>query len=159
MPSDPHSLCPLSSTEFVVPHEKKFLGTPLSSALFTVSFGGTASLFLGCSILSGVELLYYFTLRLICTRWTKHKEERKINRRSDVQQRLNERTPSGAVPYGSEWTYIHTYIYTMRSITRLYELIRYLKHFLINDTGEQLSGSHINCCSDKQTRKQTGNKL
>lgn len=29
-----------------------------------VSLGGTANLFLGCSIMSGVELIYFFTLRL-----------------------------------------------------------------------------------------------
>ncbi|PSN31707.1 hypothetical protein C0J52_23618 [Blattella germanica] len=34
-----------------------------------VSFGGTVSLFLGCSILSGVELVYFFTIRLICRLW------------------------------------------------------------------------------------------
>jgi len=31
-PPDPRSLCPLSSTEFVEPHRKKFLGTPLNIA-------------------------------------------------------------------------------------------------------------------------------
>lgn len=31
-----------------------------------VSFGGIAGLFLGFSLLSGVELLYYFTLRAWC---------------------------------------------------------------------------------------------
>ena len=29
-PPDPHSLCPLSSTEFVEPPRTKFLGTPLA---------------------------------------------------------------------------------------------------------------------------------
>lgn len=31
-----------------------------------VSFGGIAGLFLGFSLLSGVELVYYFTLRAFC---------------------------------------------------------------------------------------------
>lgn len=31
-----------------------------------VSFGGIASLFLGFSLLSGVEIIYYFTLRACC---------------------------------------------------------------------------------------------
>lgn len=31
-----------------------------------VSFGGIAGLFLGFSLLSGVEIIYYFTLRTFC---------------------------------------------------------------------------------------------
>lgn len=31
-----------------------------------VSFGGIAGLFLGFSLLSGVEILYYFTMRACC---------------------------------------------------------------------------------------------
>lgn len=31
-----------------------------------VSFGGIAGLFLGFSLLSGVEIIYYFTMRAIC---------------------------------------------------------------------------------------------
>ncbi|CAG5040033.1 unnamed protein product [Parnassius apollo] len=34
-----------------------------------VSFGGIAGLFLGFSLLSGVELVYYFTLRACCSVW------------------------------------------------------------------------------------------
>lgn len=34
--------------------------------LFTVSFGGIAGLFLGFSLLSGVEIIYYFTMRAFC---------------------------------------------------------------------------------------------
>lgn len=34
--------------------------------LILVSFGGIAGLFLGFSLLSGVELVYYFTLRAWC---------------------------------------------------------------------------------------------
>jgi amiloride-sensitive sodium channel len=67
------------------------------STLFAVSFGGTASLFLGCSILSGVELLYYFTLRLVGILCTKYKEEHEIDSPPEVQQRLKERTSPGAV--------------------------------------------------------------
>lgn len=33
--------------------------------LFSVSFGGTAAFFLGCSMLSFVEIIYFFSLRLI----------------------------------------------------------------------------------------------
>jgi hypothetical protein len=40
--------------------------------LFAVSFGGTVSFFLGCSVLSGVEFLYHFTLRLGCKFWAGH---------------------------------------------------------------------------------------
>ncbi|KAJ1529373.1 hypothetical protein ONE63_006160 [Megalurothrips usitatus] len=32
-----------------------------------VSFGGTAALFLGCSLITFVELIYFFTLRLLCS--------------------------------------------------------------------------------------------
>jgi len=32
--------------------------------MFAASFGGIFSLFLGCSFISGIEVLYYFTLRL-----------------------------------------------------------------------------------------------
>jgi len=32
----------------------------------TVAFGGIAGLFLGFSLLSGVEIIYYFTLRACC---------------------------------------------------------------------------------------------
>lgn len=31
-----------------------------------VSFGGIAGLFLGFSLLSGIEIIYYFTIRTIC---------------------------------------------------------------------------------------------
>jgi len=33
---------------------------------FIVAFGGIAGLFLGFSLLSGVEIIYYFTLRACC---------------------------------------------------------------------------------------------
>lgn len=33
---------------------------------FAVAFGGIAGLFLGFSLLSGVEIIYYFTLRAFC---------------------------------------------------------------------------------------------
>lgn len=33
---------------------------------FSVAFGGIAGLFLGFSLLSGVEIIYYFTLRACC---------------------------------------------------------------------------------------------
>ena len=55
------------------------------------------SFFLGCSILSGVELLYYFTLRLVCSLWTKGKEEGEIDSPPKVQQSLKEQTKSVAV--------------------------------------------------------------
>lgn len=37
--------------------------------ILTVSVGGILSLFLGASILSGVEFIYFFTIRLIGTSW------------------------------------------------------------------------------------------
>jgi amiloride-sensitive sodium channel len=76
------------------------------SVLFAVSFGGTVSLFLGCSILSGVELLYYFTLRIVCTLWTKYKEEREMDSPPEVQQRLKEQTSPAALLYGNKCTHI-----------------------------------------------------
>ncbi|XP_037725196.1 sodium channel protein Nach [Drosophila subpulchrella] len=39
-----------------------------------VSFGGIASLFLGFSLLSGVEIIYYFTLRACCMVYKNRKE-------------------------------------------------------------------------------------
>jgi hypothetical protein len=78
----------------------------MASALFAVSFGGTVSLFLGCSILSGVELLYYFTLRIICTLWTKHQEERESHGPPEVQQRLRGKPLRAAVLDQNKCTYI-----------------------------------------------------
>ena len=74
-----------------------------ASLLFAVSFGGTVSLFLGCSILSGVELLYYFTLRPVCALWTKYKEREIDN--PPVQQRLKEQTSPAAVLYENKWAH------------------------------------------------------
>jgi amiloride-sensitive sodium channel len=74
------------------------------SALFAVSFGGTVSLFLGCSILSGVELLYYFTLRLVCALWTKYKDERELDSPPEVQKRVKEQTSPAAVLYENNCT-------------------------------------------------------
>lgn len=50
-----------------------------------VSFGGIAGLFLGFSLLSGVEILYYFTLRACCMVYKDRKvlegvEQEKVNR-------------------------------------------------------------------------------
>jgi hypothetical protein len=56
--------------------------------------------------LSGVELLYYFTLRLVCTLWTKYKEEGEIDSPPEVQQRVKEQTPPGVVLYGKKCTLI-----------------------------------------------------
>ncbi|XP_075229688.1 pickpocket protein 11-like [Lycorma delicatula] len=36
-----------------------------------VAIGGTAGLFLGCSVLSFIEFFYFFTLNLICINWKK----------------------------------------------------------------------------------------
>ncbi|XP_037039516.1 sodium channel protein Nach isoform X2 [Bradysia coprophila] len=41
-----------------------------------VSVGGILSLFLGASILSGVEFIYFFTIRLIGTSWMKRRNQR-----------------------------------------------------------------------------------
>jgi len=47
---------------------------------FTVAFGGIAGLFLGFSLLSGVEIIYYFTLRACCM----------VTNNSTVLEKLNE---------------------------------------------------------------------
>lgn len=47
---------------------------------FLVSFGGIAGLFLGFSLLSGVEVLYYFTMRACCMVYKEKHELRKMNR-------------------------------------------------------------------------------
>ena len=41
----------------------------------TASLGGIFSLFLGCSFISGVEVLYYFTLRLLMRLRQEHVEQ------------------------------------------------------------------------------------
>ncbi|XP_034490359.1 sodium channel protein Nach [Drosophila innubila] len=46
-----------------------------------VSFGGIASLFLGFSLLSGVEIIYYFTLRACCMVYKNRKELYEIEER------------------------------------------------------------------------------
>lgn len=40
--------------------------TAILHSLVSVSFGGIAGLFLGFSLLSGVEIIYYFTIRACC---------------------------------------------------------------------------------------------
>jgi hypothetical protein len=70
--------------------------------LFAVSFGGTVTLFLGCSILSGAELFYYFTLRLGCKFWMKCQNKGKIYPVPEVQQR----SQRNAVRGGNMTTYI-----------------------------------------------------
>ncbi|XP_023722025.2 sodium channel protein Nach [Cryptotermes secundus] len=51
-----------------------------------VSFGGTVSFFLGCSVLSGLEFAYYFTLRLGCKVWMRHHKKITTRRPAAVQQ-------------------------------------------------------------------------
>lgn len=46
--------------------------------IFSVSFGGIAGLFLGFSLLSGVEVLYYFTVRACCMVYRDKKELKRI---------------------------------------------------------------------------------
>lgn len=43
-----------------------------------VSFGGIAGLFLGFSLLSGVEVIYYFTLRTCCMLYKNRVGEMKL---------------------------------------------------------------------------------
>ncbi|XP_055838345.1 sodium channel protein Nach [Episyrphus balteatus] len=50
-----------------------------------VSFGGIASLFLGFSLLSGVEILYYFTMRACCMVYRNRDELYKIE--EDIKRR------------------------------------------------------------------------
>lgn len=47
----------------------------------TASLGGIFSLFLGCSFMSGVEVLYYFTLRLFVRLRLEHVEQSTQTRR------------------------------------------------------------------------------
>lgn len=47
---------------------------------FLVSFGGIAGLFLGFSLLSGVEVLYYFTMRACCMVYKEKNELRRMNK-------------------------------------------------------------------------------
>ncbi|KDR15054.1 Sodium channel protein Nach [Zootermopsis nevadensis] len=56
-----------------------------------VSFGGTVTLFLGCSILSSVELLYYFTLRLGCELWMKYQKKGKTHPLPEVSPKCSTR--------------------------------------------------------------------
>lgn len=55
----------------------------MSTAKFisVVSFGGIAGLFLGFSLLSGVEILYYFTVRACCMVVRERKELQRIQLR------------------------------------------------------------------------------
>ncbi|XP_018333207.1 pickpocket protein 11 isoform X2 [Agrilus planipennis] len=46
-----------------------------------VSFGGIAGLFLGCSLLSGVETVYFFTIRAVCMIFSERKRLEDIRRR------------------------------------------------------------------------------
>uniref|UniRef100_A0A1I8N4R5 Amiloride-sensitive sodium channel n=1 Tax=Musca domestica TaxID=7370 RepID=A0A1I8N4R5_MUSDO len=50
-----------------------------------VSFGGIASLFLGFSLLSGVEIIYYFTLRACCMVYKNRQELEEIEERIQNQ--------------------------------------------------------------------------
>lgn len=52
---------------------------------FLVSVGGILSLFLGASILSGVEFIYFFTIRLMGTAWM---NRQKRNRGVKIIQHL-----------------------------------------------------------------------
>lgn len=49
--------------------------------LFLVSFGGIAGLFLGFSLLSGVEIIYYFTIRTCCMAFQEKEELEKLQRK------------------------------------------------------------------------------
>lgn len=49
---------------------------------FTVSFGGIAGLFLGFSLLSGVEIIYYFSIRACCMMVREKDELRRISKRN-----------------------------------------------------------------------------
>lgn len=49
------------------------------SFFVTVAFGGIAGLFLGFSLLSGIEIFYYFTLRALCMVHTDKKKLTKLH--------------------------------------------------------------------------------
>jgi hypothetical protein len=61
--------------------------------------GGSLGLFLGFSLISAVELVYYFTLRLLClkiqTRRVKPEESDKANRKSDIVEMMANSTIHG----------------------------------------------------------------
>lgn len=50
-----------------------------------MSFGGIAGLFLGFSLLSGVEVLYYFTMRACCMVYREKSELRKMNKEESMK--------------------------------------------------------------------------
>ncbi|KAF5285681.1 hypothetical protein FQR65_LT13066 [Abscondita terminalis] len=67
-----------------------------------VSFGGIAGLFLGFSLLSGVELIYYFTMRACCMVYREPKELEKQQKQDEIRrdlQKLNQNYDLSLVPY------------------------------------------------------------
>ncbi|KAK5644500.1 hypothetical protein RI129_005800 [Pyrocoelia pectoralis] len=54
-----------------------------------VSFGGIAGLFLGFSLLSGVELIYYFTMRACCMIYREPRELERLQRQEIVKLQHN----------------------------------------------------------------------
>ncbi|KAK4875187.1 hypothetical protein RN001_011609 [Aquatica leii] len=67
-----------------------------------VSFGGIAGLFLGFSLLSGVELIYYFTLRACCMVYREPKELEKQQRQDQIKRdalKLRRNYDLSLVPY------------------------------------------------------------
>ncbi|XP_031341381.1 sodium channel protein Nach-like [Photinus pyralis] len=54
-----------------------------------VSFGGIAGLFLGFSLLSGVELIYYFTMRACCMIYREPRELERLQRQEIVKPKPN----------------------------------------------------------------------
>lgn len=52
-----------------------------------VSFGGIAGLFLGFSLLSGVEIVYYFTMRACCMLYRNRSELRRLQYEYETQPR------------------------------------------------------------------------
>jgi len=50
---------------------------------YPVAFGGIAGLFMGFSLLSGVEIIYYFTMRAICMVYHDKEELQKLREEYD----------------------------------------------------------------------------
>ncbi|CAH1155369.1 unnamed protein product [Phaedon cochleariae] len=80
-----------------------------------VSFGGIAGLFLGFSLLSGVEILYYFTIRACCMVVKERNDLRKMRfversrqstkKKHDVQRFVSKLAPMKASKYATDMNF------------------------------------------------------
>ncbi|KAM7360671.1 pickpocket 15 [Cochliomyia hominivorax] len=83
--SNPYLTISVTMPEFATErYRRQALRTRLD---VVVTIGGILGLFLGASILSGIEFLYYFTLRL----WNNYRMEKRQKRQQQQQQQQQER--------------------------------------------------------------------